>query len=63
MDRTMITVKCSNCVRWTKPTKNSACLMNQDNPNYIPINDYVKNEDGSLYCMDFKIKKQEAERQ
>jgi hypothetical protein len=52
----MITVKCSNCARWTKPTKNSACLMDQDNPNYIPINDYVKNEDGSFYCMDFKVK-------
>ena len=29
--------------------------MEQDNPNYIPINDYVKNEDGSFYCMDFKV--------
>jgi hypothetical protein len=53
----MITVKCSNCARWTKPTKNSACQIDQDKPNYIPINDYVKNEDGSFYCMDFKVKR------
>ena len=31
--------------------------MDQDNPNYIPINDYVKNKDGSFYCMDFKVKR------
>tara|TARA_R110000850_G_scaffold271350_1_gene405549 strand:- start:50 stop:169 length:120 start_codon:yes stop_codon:yes gene_type:complete len=30
--------------------------MNMDNPNYIPVNDYVMNEGGALYCMDFKAK-------
>ena len=52
----MIEAKCSNCARWTKPAKDSACSMDMDNPNYIPANDYIKNEDGTLYCMDFKIK-------
>ena len=52
----MITVQCANCVRWTKPRKNSACKMDQDNPNYIPVNDYIKNDDGSFYCLDFKVK-------
>jgi hypothetical protein len=45
--------KCSNCTRRAKPRKKSACYMEQDNPNHIPINDYIKNGT-EFYCADFK---------
>ena len=49
--------KCANCVRWTRPRKNSACYMDEIlNPNFIPKNDFIKNEDGSYHCSDFKSK-------
>ena len=57
----MITVKCSNCARWVRPRKDSACSMDMDNPNHIPTNEYIKNEDGTFYCMDFKIKREVVE--
>lgn len=47
--------KCCNCSRWTKPRKESACHMEQDNPDHIPINDYIANGN-EFYCADFKEK-------
>ena len=52
----MVKMECSNCARWIRPTKNSACKMYIDNPNHIPVNDYIANEHGSFYCLDFKVK-------
>lgn len=44
--------QCSNCARWNKPLKNSACSLTA---NY-PIR-FKENEKGIYYCDDFKQKK------
>ena len=52
----MSEIKCSNCKRWTKPKKDSACnIMNQEEPEYIPVNKFIPNLDGSFHCLDFKL--------
>ena len=45
--------KCANCARWTKPLKNSACNMNEDDV-LEPTLPFNKNDNGDLYCDDFQ---------
>ena len=36
--------------------KDSACnIMNQAEPEYIPVNKFIPNLDGSFHCLDFKL--------
>ena len=44
--------QCANCAIWTTPLETSACNVNVD----APTIEYDKNDDGALYCDDFKLK-------